>query len=76
LELLEACWRAVQAGQRVLLCGIYRTAEGLEVRASYSDLEMLQARTVADVATARQLADEWWHGFVFSELAPVAREST
>ena len=36
VELREVCWRFVGPSQRVLVCGIYAVATGLEAHVGYS----------------------------------------
>jgi hypothetical protein len=60
LELIETCWQTLHTvSGRVLLCGIFRTDGGLEVRASYSDPQLVRSQRVTDITEGRQLAEEW-----------------
>lgn len=59
LELLEERGR-LRFGRRVVTCGIYRTdAPGVEVRASFSEGDLLLSQRVRDLDAARRLATEW-----------------
>jgi hypothetical protein len=61
LDLLETCWqmRSLQKATRILQCGIYRTAAGLEVRAGYVPDDLLQSQLARDIDTAREIAEAW-----------------
>ncbi len=58
LELLERCWRlrTVVGGQEVV-CGIFQTDAGLEVRAGFRD-DLLQSQRAIGMAEARAVATE------------------
>jgi hypothetical protein len=55
-------------------CGIYRTDVGLEVRAGYSDEDLLHSRFAVEIVTAREVAEAWRQAIVakgsFEELGP------
>lgn len=53
LELLEVCWRMLGPSQRVLECGIYRTAAGLEVRVGYGVDDLLYSMHLPHLEAAR-----------------------
>lgn len=57
LELVERCWRMLsrQKATRILVCGIYRTDVGLEVRAGYEPDDLLYSKYVPEIAAAREL---------------------
>jgi hypothetical protein len=60
LHLLETCWRMRAPSGRVITCGIYRTeGPGLEVRAGFSEDDLLRSQRTAEIGSARELADEW-----------------
>jgi hypothetical protein len=60
LHRLETCWRLRAPSGRVITCGIYRTeGPGLEVRAGFSDDDLLRSQRTAEIGSARDLADEW-----------------
>jgi hypothetical protein len=52
--------RSLQKSTRILSCGIYRTtAPGVEVRAGYSDDDLLRSQRTAEIGSARQIAEAW-----------------
>jgi hypothetical protein len=57
LDLLERCWRlrALPTG-RELVCGIFETDAGLEVRAGYRD-DLLHSQMCPDLLSARAVAE-------------------
>ena len=57
LDLLERCWRlrATPTG-RELVCGIFETDAGLEVRAGYRD-DLLHSQRCPDLLSARAVAE-------------------
>jgi hypothetical protein len=60
LELIETCWRmrSLQKATRILSCRIYQTnAPGLEVRAAYSDENLLRSQRTAEIGSAREIAE-------------------
>ena len=59
VELLEVCWRFVGPSQRVLECGVYTVATGLEVRAGYSADDIVRTQLTPDIDTARSIAAGW-----------------
>ena len=49
-----------EVATRILSCGIYRTSgPGLEVRASYSDDDLLRSQRTAEIGSAREIAEAW-----------------
>jgi hypothetical protein len=59
LELLERCWRLrSQLTGRDLVCAIFETAAGLEVRAGYRD-DLLHSQRCPDLLTARAVAEQF-----------------
>ena len=62
LELVEERWRVLGTSGRVITCAIYCVhGPGLEVRVGYSADDFHMTRRVADLRTARRLADGWRH---------------
>jgi hypothetical protein len=59
LVVIAAHWRLVRSGGRPLTCVTVRDAIGLEVRAGYSDLDLLRSERVASLEMAAMLAGEW-----------------
>ena len=60
LELLETCWQLAGPTGKTISCGVYAVdGPGLEVRAGYSDDDIIRTQRVGDVSLARQLAGEW-----------------
>src|SRR4029434_835149 len=57
LDLLERCWRlrALPTG-RELVCGIFQSDAGLEVRAGYRD-DLLHSQMCPDLLSARAVAE-------------------
>lgn len=53
---IETCWAVVGPSRRPLVCGIYRTDVGLEIRVGYSDRARLYACRAAELGGARQTA--------------------
>jgi hypothetical protein len=59
LELLERCWRLrTRPTGRDVVCAIFETAAGLEVRAGYRD-DLLHAQRCPDLVTARAVAEQF-----------------
>jgi len=44
---------------KVLECGIYRVVTGLEVRCGYSPDDLLRSQVAPEIATAREVAEQW-----------------
>jgi hypothetical protein len=58
-ELVELCWRMKGPSDKVLQCGIYRSAApGVEVRAGYGD-DLQRSERVRRSNQAREIADTW-----------------
>jgi hypothetical protein len=53
---IETCWAVVGPSRRPLVCGIYRTDMGLEVRVGYGDRARLYSCRAAELGGARQTA--------------------
>ena len=53
---IETCWAVVGPSRRPLVCGIYRTDVGLEVRVGYGDRARLYSCRAAGLGGARQTA--------------------
>ena len=53
---IETCWAVVGPSRRPLVCGIYRTDVGLEIRVGYSDRARLYSCRAAELGGARQTA--------------------
>ena len=53
---IETCWQMLGPSLRPLICAIYRTDVGLEVRVQYSDRSQLYIRRAAELFSARQAA--------------------
>jgi hypothetical protein len=57
---LEVYWRIRTPSNKVVTCAIVRdAAPGLEVRAGFSDDDILRSQRMADLGDARALAAEW-----------------
>ena len=63
LDLLERCWRlrALPTG-RELVCGIFQTDAGLEVRAGYRD-DLLQSQLCQSLGSAHDTAERFKREF-------------
>jgi hypothetical protein len=60
LDLLETCWRVAGTSGRAISCGIYRTqGPGVEVRAGFSEDDLVRSQRTADIGSARELAEDW-----------------
>jgi hypothetical protein len=70
LDLLQRCWRlrALPTG-RELVCGIFQTAAGLEVRAGYRD-DLLHSQMCPDLLSARAVAERL-RGTLLTDLGSV-----
>jgi hypothetical protein len=76
LELLETCWKLRTPKGRLLTCGIYRTdVPGLEVRAGFSDEDLIRSDRSAEICSAREIAAAWKQAVLakggFSEVPTV-----
>jgi hypothetical protein len=58
-ELLEMIGRHRTADARELTCGIYLTPTGYEVRAEYTDGEVVRMQWAMDTQGARIIASRW-----------------
>ena len=58
-ELIEMIGRQKGADGRELTCGIYLTQTGYEVRAEYSDGEVLRTQWAMDTQGGRIIANRW-----------------
>lgn len=57
--LVESCWR-LRFGTRLVACGIYSdAAPGLDVRAGFTEDDLLRSERAPDLRTARELAEAW-----------------
>ena len=58
---LELCWRVIEgATTRILTCAIFAVSPAeLEVRVSYGTDAALHGEIVADIESARALAEAW-----------------
>lgn len=60
LELLEPAWQLQAPSGRVLACGIYATDKpGVEVRAGFSEDDIIRTEQCIEIGTARELAASW-----------------
>ena len=57
-ELIEMVGRGT-SGERELTCGVYLTPTGYEVRAEYTDGEVLRTQWAMDTQGARIIAARW-----------------
>jgi hypothetical protein len=53
---IETCWAVVGPSRRPLVCGIYRTDVGLEIRVGYSERARLYSCRAPELGGARQTA--------------------
>ncbi len=53
---IETCWQLVGPSLRPLVCAIYRTDVGLEVRVQYGDRSHLYTSRAAELLSAREAA--------------------
>jgi hypothetical protein len=45
---------------RIVTCGIYAdNAPGVEVRAGFTEEDLLKSQRTAEIGTAREIAEEW-----------------
>ena len=58
-ELIEMIGRQIGANGRELTCGVYLTTTGYEVRAEYTDGEVLRTQWAMDTQGARIIASRW-----------------
>ena len=58
-ELIEMIGRQKDAGGRELTCGIYLTPTGYDVRAEYTDGEVVRSQWAMDTQGARIIASRW-----------------
>jgi hypothetical protein len=58
-ELIEMVGRRRDAGGRELTCGVYLTQTGYEVRAEFSDGEVLRTQWAMDTQGGRIIANRW-----------------
>ena len=72
---IETCWAVIGPSRRPLVCGIYRTDVGLEVRVGYGDRARLYSCGAAELGAARQTAGQLRDAMngngVFEEFAGV-----
>ena len=59
MSLLETCWELRSPRGRVLMCAVFKTIAGLEVRCSYANDDLIRSQYVVEVETARAIAVEW-----------------
>jgi hypothetical protein len=60
LELLETCWQLRTPRGRILYCGIYQTdTPGFEVRAGFSEEDLIRSQRTAEIGSARESASAW-----------------
>jgi hypothetical protein len=58
-ELIEMIGRHTAADARELTCGVYLTPTGYEVRAEYTDGEVVRTQWAMDTQGARIIANRW-----------------
>lgn len=72
---IETCWAVVGPSRRPLVCGIYRTDVGLEVRVGYGERARLYSCAATEIGGARQAAAQLRDAMnadgVFEELVAV-----
>ena len=59
LALLETSWQMRSQKGRMLMCGIYKTVVGLEVRASFGDDDLIRSQYAVEITKAREVAAGW-----------------
>jgi hypothetical protein len=73
LDLVEMFWRIVGPSGKPIVCGIYETSAGLEVRCHLAESvdALVRSERVPDVDVARDVAAAWKYAAVakgFSEV--------
>jgi hypothetical protein len=59
-EPLEVCWRVVEGSStRILICSMFASDSGVELRVGYVAHSPLYSQTVDDIESARGLAKNW-----------------
>lgn len=67
-ELIEIVGRRKDARGRELTCGIYLTPTGYDVRAEYTDGEVVRTQWAMDTQGARIIASRWVDEFGLERL--------
>ena len=57
--LLTECWRLFGPSGKPIVCGIYRTDAGLEVRCGYSDEDLIRSQFASHIDIAEDIAAAW-----------------
>jgi hypothetical protein len=59
--LVEMLWRVVGPSGKPIVCGVYETAAGLEVRNHYDESvdALIRSERAADINIARDIATSW-----------------
>jgi hypothetical protein len=58
--LLEVCWRIRTPNNKVVTCAIVSDeAPGLDVRAFFTEDDLLRSHRAAELADAREIAERW-----------------
>jgi hypothetical protein len=58
-DLLRLFWKMQAPSGKVLSCGLYSTAAGLEVRCDYGGDDLIRSQFAADPGTAGEVAAAW-----------------
>ena len=59
-EPLDVCWRLVEGSStRILMCSMFASDSGVELRVGYVADFPLYSQTVDDIESARALAKKW-----------------
>lgn len=60
LQLLEPAWRLQSPTGRIVACGLYGTDKpGVEVRAGFSEDDVIRTQQCPEIGAARELATSW-----------------
>jgi hypothetical protein len=57
MTLLETSWQMGSQKGRTLVCGIYQTVIGLEVRAGFNEDDLIRSQFARKITTAREIAE-------------------
>jgi hypothetical protein len=71
--LVEMLWGLIGPSGTPIVCGVYRTEAGLELRGHYADSidALIRSERVSHIDIARDIADEWKQAAIdkgFTEL--------
>jgi hypothetical protein len=73
--LVEMLWRLIGPSGTQIVCGVYRTEAGLELRGHYADSidALIRSELVSHIDIARDTADKWKQAAIDKGFTKISR---